>query len=111
MLDFAEIRLSQRDGGQPQAIAAPRPPGETGVSIARVQFDRVARINAASRQHLIFLQMSPRVPIECRMDGRLSRHHAETGSLAICPAEIEASAETAETDAVIGLLLIAVDPG
>ena len=111
MPDFAEIRLTQRDGGQPQTIAAPRPPGETGVSIARVRFDRVARINAASRQHLIFLQTSARVPIECRMDGRRSRHHTETGSLAICPAEVEASAETDETDAVIGLLLIAVDPG
>ncbi len=45
------------------------------------------------------------------MDGRLSRHHADTGSLAICPAEIEGAAETAETEASIGLLLIAVDPG
>jgi AraC family transcriptional regulator len=111
MPDFAEIRLSQKDGSLPQIVVAARPPGESGVSIARVRFDRVARISAASRQHLIFLQTSQRVPIECRMDGRVSRHQADTGSLAICPAEIEASAETAETEKSIGLLLIAVDPG
>jgi AraC family transcriptional regulator len=111
MPGFAEIRLSQKDGSPPQAIAAARPPGESGVSIGRVRFDRLARINATSQRHLIFLQTSPRVPIECRMDGRVSRHNADTGSLAICPAEVEGSAETAETEATIGMLLIAVDPG
>jgi AraC family transcriptional regulator len=110
MSDFAEIRLSQKDGRPPQTVAAARPPGESGVSIARVRFDGVARISSASRRHLIFLQTSTRVPIECRMDGRVSRHQADTGSLAICPAEVEGSAETAETAASIGLLLIAVNP-
>jgi AraC family transcriptional regulator len=111
MPDFAEICLSQKDGSPPQTVVAARPPGESGISIARVWFNRVARINAASRRHLIFLQTSQRVPIECRMDGRVSRHQADTGSLAICPAEIEGSAETAETETIIGLLLIAVNPG
>jgi AraC family transcriptional regulator len=111
MPDFAEIRLSQKDGSPPQTVVGARPPGESGVSIARVRFDRVARISAASRRHLIFLQTSQRVPIECRMDGRISRHQADTGSLAICPAEVEGFAETAETETSIGLLLIAVDPG
>jgi AraC family transcriptional regulator len=108
--DFAGICFSQKDGSPPQTVASPRPPGESGVSVARVRFDRMARISAVSRRHLIFLQMSPRVPIECHMDGRVSRHHADTGSLAICPAEVEASAETAEIEAVIGLLLVTVDP-
>jgi len=110
MSGFAEIRLSQKDGSPPHTVVAARPPGESGVSIANVRFDRAACISAASRRHLIFLQTSARVPIECRMDGRVSRHQADTGSLAICPAEIEASAETAEIEAIIGLLLIAVDP-
>ena len=111
MSGFAEIRLAQKDGSPPQTFAAARPPGESGISIVRVQFDRMARVSTASRRHLIFLQTSQRLPIECRMDGRISRHNADTGSLAICPAEIEGAAETAETEASIGLLLIAVDPG
>jgi AraC family transcriptional regulator len=109
--DFAGIRFSQKDGRAPDFIAAASPPGEGSVSIAHVRFDRMARISAASRRHLIFLQTATRVPIECRMDGRISRHHADVGSLAVCPAEIEAAAVTAETEAQIGLLLIAVNPG
>ena len=110
MSGFAEIHFSQKDGGPPQTVAAAPPPGAGGVSIGHVRFDRAARISAASKRHLIFLQTSQRVPIECRMDGRISRHHADTGSLAICPAEIEGFAETAETPGSIDLLLIAVDP-
>jgi AraC family transcriptional regulator len=110
MSGFAEIHLSQKDDRQPQTVVAAPPPGASGVSIGHVRFDRAARINAASKRHLIFLQTSQRVPIECRMDGRVSRHHADAGSLAICPAEIESFAETAETEGTIDLLLIAVDP-
>jgi AraC family transcriptional regulator len=111
MPDFAGIRFSQKDGSTPDVTVAARPPGEGSVSIARVRFDRVARVSATSPRHLIFLQTSTRVPIECRMDGRVSRHHADINSLAICPAEIEASAVTAEAEAHIGLLLIAINPG
>jgi AraC family transcriptional regulator len=111
MSGFTGISLSQKDGSPPETIAAARPPGESGVSIASVRFDRMARISAASRRHLIFLQTSERVPIECRIDGRVLRHHAASGSLAISPADIECSAETAETEAGVGLLLIAVHPG
>jgi AraC family transcriptional regulator len=56
---------------------------------------------------LVFFQMSPRVPIECRIAGRTLRHEVDTGSLAICPAGVDCSAET---DSSIDVLVIGIAP-
>jgi AraC family transcriptional regulator len=111
VLDFGEIHWAQKDGGPPRTSGAERPPGESGVSVLQVRFERAAQLSAVSRQHLIFLQTSPRVPMECKMGGRMLWHETSVGSLAICPAGIDCAAESADTASSVDILLLAVDPG
>jgi AraC family transcriptional regulator len=73
-----------------------------------MRFERGAHFSATTRQHLIFFQLSPRLRLDCRMASRTLQHQTETGSLAICPAGIDCSAET---DASIDSLLVAIKPG
>jgi AraC family transcriptional regulator len=107
VLNFAELRWAQKDGRPPQTFGTERPPGESGVAALRTRFDRAAYFSALSQQHLIFFQISPRLRTECRIGGRLLFHETDAGSLAICPAGVDCSAET---DASIDTLLIAVKP-
>jgi AraC family transcriptional regulator len=107
-MKFGDAQWIQKDGGPPALLRANSPPGESGVSVLRTRFSRDAHFSATTRQHLIFVQLSPRLWLECRMAGRKLRHETGTGSLAICPAGVDCSA-TSNSDAEF--LLIAVKPG
>jgi len=107
VLKFGEVRWAQKDGSPPTIFGASRPPGESGVSVLRTRFEHAAHLNATPRQHLLFFQMSRRLRIECRIGGRMLRHEPGAGSLAICPAGIDCSAETASS---MESLLLVIKP-
>src|ERR1700743_2671993 len=107
-MKFGDAQWIQKAGAPPALLSANSPPGESGVSILRTRFARDAHFSATTRQHLIFVQLSPRLSLECRMAERKLRHETGTGSLAICPAGVDCSA-TSSSDAEF--LLITVKPG
>src|ERR1700681_2053507 len=107
-MKFGEVHLAQNDGSPPVTVTAGSPPGESGVSVLRMRFQRGAHFSATTRHHLVCFQLSPALSLNCRMAGRTLHHQTTTGSLAICPAGIDCSAET---DASVDLLLIAIKPG
>ncbi len=101
------MRWAQKDGNPPQMLCAEHPPVESGVAVLQARFESAAHFSATSSQHLIFFQMSPRLRMQCRMAGRTLRHEVDAGSLAICPAGVDCSAET---DCSIDVLVIAIAP-
>ena len=103
-----DLCLAQEDGDRPTALAAGSAPGESGVSILKVQFRGSAYFSAVPRQHLIWFQISPRAHFACRLADRSLQHEVPAGTLAICPAGIDCAAETGESVAAI---LVAIDPG
>jgi AraC family transcriptional regulator len=107
VMKFGEFHCADGDG-TPLTLRAASPPGESGVSVLRTRFRRGAHFSATTRQHLICLQMSPHLRLECRMAGQRLAHDTITGALAICPAGIDCSAET---DASADFLLVAIKPG
>jgi len=107
-MKFGEFRCAHKDGSPPLTLKTASPPGESGVSVLRMRFQRGLQFSATTRQHLVFLQMSPQLRLECRMAGRRLAHETTTGALAICPAGIDCSAET---DASADSLLVAIKPG
>jgi AraC family transcriptional regulator len=107
-MQFGEIRCAHQDGSPPLTLKTGSPPGESGVSVLRMSFQRGAHFSATTRQHLIFFQLSPHLRLDCRMAEQSLCHETRTGALAICPAGIDCSAET---DASADMLLIAIKPG
>ena len=106
-MKFGEVQWAQKDGRPPAILTAVSPPGESGVSVLGMRFQHGAYFSATPRHHLICFQLSPHLSLECRMAGRALRHQTTAGSLAICPAGIDCSAET---DATVDMLLIAIGP-
>jgi AraC family transcriptional regulator len=108
-MKLGEICVTHHDGSGPLTLTAGSPAGESGVSVARAKFKRGRYSSGVVQQHKIFFQLSPHLRrLECRMAGQTLRHQTHTGSLAICPAGLDCSAET---DASVDLLLIAIKPG
>jgi len=107
LFNFVGMRWAQKDGNPPRTFGAKKPPGESGVEVLRARFQSAAHFSATPNQHLVFFQMSPRVRIECRIAGRTLRHEVDAGSLAICPAGVDCSAET---DSSIDVLVIGIAP-
>jgi AraC family transcriptional regulator len=107
MTGMGELYLAQEDGGLPMALAAGSAQGESGVSILSVRFQGGAHFSATPRQHLIWLSMA-QVRFDCRIAGRSLRHEPPAGSLAICPAGIDAAADA---DGSVDAILVAIDPG
>jgi AraC family transcriptional regulator len=105
MMEANELCLAQQDGGPPTTLAAGSAPGESGVSILSVRFRGGAFFNVNARRHLVCF-VSP-VRIECRMGGRTFQHDAPAGSLAICPAGVDAIANAGQS---VEAVLIAIDP-
>jgi AraC family transcriptional regulator len=105
---LGEAIWSERDGDPPATLEARGAPGESGVSVLRLQFRRVAHFKAALQHHLIFLQLSPHLRLDCRIAGSRLQHETAAGALAICPAGADCSVEA---DASADLLLVAVKPG
>ncbi|MCA1453132.1 helix-turn-helix transcriptional regulator [Bradyrhizobium sp. BRP22] len=73
----------------------------------RALFDGGAHFSGATEQHLVFVQMSPHLRLDCRIAGRRLRHETGQGALAISPAGADCSADADDT---ADMLLIAVKP-
>jgi AraC family transcriptional regulator len=106
MMGTGSFHLAQEDGGLPMTLAAGSAPGESGVSILSVRFRGGAHFNVTSKQHAVCFVSQ--VHIECQMAGRALWHKLPAGSLAICPAGIDA---VADTDNSVDAVLVAIDPG
>jgi AraC family transcriptional regulator len=104
---FGEFHFSHNDGSPPLTLMTKHPPGESGVALLRMRFHRGVHFNATTRQHLIFFQLSPQMRIKCRMADRALLHEPGAGSLAICPAGIDCSAES---DSGFDALVVAIKP-
>lgn len=106
MMKFGQVSWA-KDGGPPVTFQTDEPPGESGVRVLRALFDGGAHFSATTAQHLVFLQMSPHLRLDCRMAGRRLRHETAQGALAICPAGVDSSADT---DGTADMLVVAVKP-
>ena len=103
--DIGEIFTTQKDGAPPAILASGRAPGESGVSVVSLRYKGSAHFRAYLRQHLIAFVSKTR--ITCRLAGRTLHHTAHEGSLAICPAGVDASADT---DHDLKALFVAIQP-
>lgn len=107
-MTFGEIHWAQRDGAPPSILTTTAPRGEGGISLSRMRFGHAVYLSGRSHQHLVMLQMSPRLRIRCQMSGRPLVHEPRAGTVVICPAGIDGSAES-NTD--VDMLVLAVAPG
>ncbi len=104
---FDEIHLAQKNGELPVTLAAGSAPGESGISVLRLQFRDGAYLSATKQQHVICFQMSQHARFQCRVAGRPVLHEVAEGGLAICPAGMDSSAEIATS---VDILLVALQP-
>jgi AraC family transcriptional regulator len=103
--DIGDVFSAQKDGAPPTIVASGSAPGESGVSVVSLRYEGGAHFSACLRQHLIAFVSKAR--IKCRLAGRALCHRAHEGSLAICPAGLDTSADT---DQDLNALLVAVRP-
>jgi AraC family transcriptional regulator len=103
--EVGEIVSVQEDGSPPLMLASGHAPGDSGLSVASLHYQAGAHFSGMLRQHLISFVSQTR--IRCRLAGEELRHDAHEGSLAICPAGLDASADT---DQDVSVVLIAVHP-
>lgn len=102
------LSLAQADGRPPATLVAGSAAGESGVTVVSMRFRGGAHFSATPYQHLVWFQTSPEAHFDCRIAGRALRHVPRAGSLTICPAGAESSADAkGSVDAVV----VAVDPG
>jgi AraC family transcriptional regulator len=101
-----ELALAQEDGNPPTTIAAGSAPGESGVSIRSVRFRDGLHLSGTVQQHFICFQLA-QACFRCRIGGRTLRHEPPAGSLAICPAGIDCSADAKGS---VDTIFVAVDP-
>src|SRR5262245_24665173 len=108
MIGVGALSLAQKDGKLPTTLAVGSAPGESGVSVLRVRFQGELHLSATLRQHLICFQYcAPRTCFDCRIAGRALRHQPPSGSLAICPAGVDCSADA---PACVEAILVTIDP-
>ena len=106
MTSLVELALAQEDGNVPTTLVAGSAPGESGVSIRFVRFRDGLHLSGTVQQHFICFQLN-QACFDCCIGGRTLRHAPPAGSLAICPAGIDCSADAkGSVDAVF----VAVDP-
>lgn len=107
MTKFGEIHWAEEDGGPPNILGTGSPPCESGVSVARLRFPKAAHFSATTEHHRIYFQESPRLHLECRIDGDRLVHHTSRGAIAICPAGRHCSVVS---DAAAEALVVVVKP-
>jgi AraC family transcriptional regulator len=100
------LYLTQAGGFPPTTVAFAKASGESGVSALHVRFEGSAHFDVTMKQHLICFVSQVR--IECSRSGKVSRHNASFGSLAIVP---HGSVATAYAKESMDALLVAIDPG
>ena len=108
MTKSGEAIWMQRDDGPSAIHVASSARGESGVSVTRLQFQRSAQFRASQTQHLVFMQLSPHLRLDCRIAGGRLRHEPTTGSVAILPAGVDGSVGS---NTVADVMVVAVKPG
>jgi AraC family transcriptional regulator len=103
--DIGDVSSAQKDGSPPTILASGQGRGESGVSVVRLRFQGGAHFRASLRQHMISFVSRSR--IHCRLGHRALCHEAHDGSLAICPAGLDASADS---DQDVDSIVVAVRP-
>ena len=98
----------QRDDDPSAVYAAHTAQGESGVAVTCLRFQRFAQFRAAPTQHLVFMQLSPRLRLDCRVAGGRLRHEQVTAGIAIVPAGVDSSVSSNTTADV---MVVAVKPG
>jgi len=103
--EIGDILSVQKDGSPPTILASGQASGDSGVSIVSVHFEGGAHFHGFLRQHVVgFIS---RVRISCRIARQALCHNAHEGSLAICPAGVDACADA---DQDLDSILVAVRP-
>jgi hypothetical protein len=106
---LGKLSLAQENGGAPTLLTSGSAPGESGVSVVNVRFQGGMHLAATLGHHLIcFQHMDGGLRFECRMADTTLSHEPPPGSLAICPAGIDC---TADTNGSVDAILVAIDPG
>lgn len=75
-MESGELYLAHEDGDSPTPLFVSAAPGESGVSVLRLQFPGGAYYGATLRQHFVRFQMSPQVRLESALAWRAVRYDA-----------------------------------
>ena len=104
---IAELPLTQAAGEPPAVLAAGSGPGEHGLAVFKVRFRGGVHIESPSpRSHLVWFQLSD-LFMECRRASRVFREAVPRGSLAICLADVDCSADAGQSTNAV---LVAIEP-
>jgi len=105
MSDVGEVFSAQKNGDAPTILAHGSAPGESGLSVVDLHYQGSAHFVANLRQHVISFVSQARM--YCSLAGLTLCHEAHEGSMAICPAGLDTSADA---DQDLNSILIAVQP-
>jgi len=103
---LVELALAQEDGDLPATLVAGSAPGESGISVCFVRFRDGLHLSGRAKEHFICFQLA-QACFDCRIGGQTLRHEPPAGSLAICPAGVDCSADAKGS---VDAILIGVDP-
>jgi AraC family transcriptional regulator len=109
--EISELRLAQADGGLPTVVAAGSAPGESGVFVFRPRFHGSAHVSATPRLHHICFLLTPCDSVYSRIADQRAIVRTARGSLAICPAGADYSADGHGSAEAIEAIIVAIDPG
>jgi AraC family transcriptional regulator len=104
--DIGDISSIQANGAPPSVLAAGGAASESGVRVAKLNYQGSAHFTAAMQQHVItFVSQGA---IHCRVAGKDLSHVAREGSLSVFPAGVDAACDRCGDTRT---LLISVEPG
>lgn len=106
-MKLGDLSLAQGDGRPPAIAAAGSAPGESGISLFSMRFQSGAHLSGTMRQHLVCFQTSRQVRFDCRIADRSLCHEPTAGSVAICPAGADCSADAADS---VDIIAVTIDP-
>jgi hypothetical protein len=79
--------ITQADGSAPDILASAHAPGDNGISFMHYRFDRGIQATGTALQHLIFLTLTSTGRIRTRCENRTLEYVANSGNLALAPAD------------------------
>jgi AraC family transcriptional regulator len=109
--EISELRLAQADGGLPTVLAAGSAPGESGVFVFSPRFHGGAHVSATPRLHHICILLTPCAHVYSRIADQALSYEPPRGSLAICPAGADYTADGHGCAEAIEAIIVAIDPG
>src|SRR5262249_33705995 len=109
--EISELRLAQADGGLPTVVAAGSAPGESGVFVFSPRFHGGAHVSATPRLHHICFLLTPCAHVYSRIADQALSYEPPRGSLAICPAGADYTADGHGSAEAIEAIIVAIDPG